>query len=221
MIGGVALSILIADDERDMLKILKDYFVREGFKVFLAEDGQSALDIFYNKKIELTVLDWMMPRISGIELCREIKERSNTKVLMLTAKSQNEDELMALNTGADEYIKKPFDPRILMIRAKKLLKEENIVHIRDLKIDLAAKKVFKDGKDLNATKKEFELLKSLLNNRGKILSRKRLLDIVWGLDYFGEERTVDTHIRRLREKIEVNIIKTYRGMGYSLEDKSE
>lgn len=217
----VILSILIADDERDMLKILRDYFVSEGFKVFLAEDGEAALDIFYNKKVELAVLDWMMPKVSGIEVCRRIKERSDAKVLMLTAKSQNEDELAALNIGADEYIRKPFDPRILMIRAKKLLKEENIVHIGALRVDLEAKKVFKNGKDLNATKKEFQLLKSLLSNRGKILSRKRLLDIVWGLDYFGEERTVDTHIRRLREKIGEDLIKTYRGIGYGLEEKCE
>ncbi len=215
------MSILIADDERNMLKILKAYFVREGFEVFTAEDGQAALDIFYSKKIKLAVLDWMMPRVSGIEVCKEIKENSNTKVLVLTARSQNEDELRAFTNGADEYIKKPFDPRILIIRAKKLLGEENIVHFKDLKLHLEAKKVYKNGKDLHMTKKEFELLETLWNNRGIILSRTKLLDMVWGFDYMGGERTVDTHIRRLREKAGENLIKTYKGMGYSLEDRSE
>jgi len=215
------LNILIADDERDMLKILKAYFEMAGYKVFLAEDGEKALDIFYSTKIHLAVLDWMMPKISGIDICKKIKEKSDIKVLILTAKSQNDDELMALNTGADEYIKKPFDPRILIARAKKLLKEDKIVYLKNLKIDFEAKKIFENGKDIEATKKEFMLLKCLWSNRGKILSRERLLDIVWGFDYLGEERTVDTHIRRLREKIGVNLIKTHRGLGYSMEKKDE
>lgn len=215
------MNILIADDEVYMLKILKAYFEKEGFNVFLAEDGEAALDLFYSNKIDMAVLDWMMPKMNGIELCKLIKEKSNAKVLMLTAKSENEDELMALNIGADEYIRKPFDPRILIIRAKKLLKKESVVYIRDLKIDLEAKKIFKKEEDLNVTKKEFELMNCLLENKGMILSRKKLLDLVWGLDYFGEERTVDTHIRRLREKVGEDLIKTHRGMGYSLEEKSE
>ncbi len=215
------MNILIADDERDMLKILKAYFEMAGYKVFLAEDGEKALDIFYSTKIHLAVLDWMMPKISGIDICKKIKEKSDIKVLILTAKSQNDDELMALNTGADEYIKKPFDPRILIARAKKLLKEDKIVYLKNLKIDFEAKKIFENGKDIEATKKEFMLLKCLWSNRGKILSRERLLDIVWGFDYLGEERTVDTHIRRLREKIGVNLIKTHRGLGYSMEKKDE
>jgi two-component system, OmpR family, alkaline phosphatase synthesis response regulator PhoP len=217
----IGLQILIADDEKDMLKILKAYFVREGFEVFTAEDGQAALDIFYREKIKLAVLDWMMPKVNGIDVCREIKKTSQTKVLVLTAKSQNEDELKALTNGADEYVKKPFDPRILIIRAKKLLGEENIVQWKDLKINLEAKKVYKNGKNLNTTKKEFELLETLWNNRGIILSRNKLLDRVWGFDYSGGERTVDTHIRRLREKIGEDFIQTYKGLGYSLEDKGE
>lgn len=202
----ITMSILIADDEREMLIILSAYFTKEGYKSFLAEDGQEALDIFYNKTIKLAVLDWMMPKVSGIDVCREIKEKSNTKVLILTARNQNEDELKALTIGADEYIKKPFDPRILMVRAKKLLGEESYVYFRDLEIRLQAKKIYKNGNDLSATKKEFELLETLWNNKGKILSREKLLDMVWGFDYFGGERTVDTHIRRLREKVGENVI---------------
>lgn len=215
------MNILIADDEKSMIKILKAYFEREGFHIFVAEDGEEALDIFYNQKIDIAILDWMMPKMSGLELCKEIKEKSDAKVLMLTAKCENDSELMALNIGADEYIKKPFDPRILILRAKKLLKEENIVYVKDLKVDFEGKKIFKNGKDLHVTKKEFDLMYYFLKNKGMILSRQKLLDLAWGVDYVGEDRTVDTHIRRLREKIGEDYIKTHRGMGYSLEEKNE
>lgn len=215
------MNILIAHDELYMLKILKAYFEKENYKVFLSKDGEEALDIFYNNKIDMAVLDWMMPKKNGIEVCKEIKEKSSLKVVMLTAKNENEDELKALNIGADEYIKKPFDPRILLIRVKKLLNIENIIILGNIKVDLKGKKIFKDEVDLNLTKKEFQLFQCLYENRGMILTRKQLLDIIWGLDYFGEERTVDTHIRRLREKIGEELIKTHRGMGYSLELKDE
>ncbi len=215
------MNILIADDELYMLKILKAYFEKENYNVFLSRDGEEALDIFYNNKIDIAVLDWMMPKKNGIEVCKEIKEKSSSKVVMLTAKNENEDELKALNIGADEYIKKPFDPRILLIRVKKLLNIENIIILGNINVDLKGKKIFKDEVDLSLTKKEFQLFQCLYENRGMILTRKQLLDIIWGLDYFGEERTVDTHIRRLREKIGEELIKTHRGMGYSLELKDE
>ncbi|WP_099191278.1 response regulator transcription factor [Tepidibacter mesophilus] len=215
------MNILIADDEKSMLKILKAYFEKEGFNILLAEDGEEALDLFYNHEIDLAILDWMMPKVSGIDLCKEIKEKSNIKVLMLTAKCENDSELKALNLGADEYIKKPFDPRILIIRAKKLLKEEKVVYVKELKVNFEAKKIFKNGRDLHVTKKEFDLMYCFLKNKGMILSRQKLLDLVWGIDYVGEDRTVDTHVRRLREKIGEDYIKTHRGMGYSLEGKNE
>ncbi|MFC7394172.1 response regulator transcription factor [Scopulibacillus cellulosilyticus] len=211
------MNILIVDDEKDMLKILKAYFEREGYDTFLAEDGEEALDIFYSNKIDLAILDWMMPHLNGISVCKEIKKNSQAKVIMLTAKSENEDELMALNTGADDYVKKPFHPDILLTRAKKLLKEDAIVKFGDIKIDFKGKKIYKNDHDIQATKTEFELMRCFLKNQGHILSRKDLLDIVWGLDYIGEERTVDTHIRRLREKVGTGLIKTHRGLGYSLE----
>ncbi len=201
-----------------MLKILCAYFKKENFNVFTAKNGEEALDIFYENKIDLAILDWMMPIIDGIEVCKEIKENSNTRVLMLTAKSQSEDEIEALNIGADEYIKKPFDPRVLIIRAKKLINYKNTINIKDLKIDFGSSKVFKGDKELLLTKKELELIRCLINNKGMVLSREKLLDLVWGLDYEGDFRTVDTHIRRLRVKIGEDIIKTYRGLGYSLED---
>ncbi|HBF4559852.1 TPA: response regulator transcription factor [Clostridioides difficile] len=212
------MNILIADDEISMLNILCAYFKKENFNVFTAKNGEEALDIFYENKIDLAILDWMMPIIDGIEVCKEIKENSNTKVLMLTAKSQSEDEIEALNIGADEYIKKPFDPRVLIIRAKKLINYKNTINIKDLKIDFGSSKVFKGDKELLLTKKELELIRCLINNKGIVLSREKLLDLVWGLDYEGDFRTVDTHIRRLRVKIGEDTIKTYRGLGYSLED---
>ncbi|MBT1526058.1 response regulator transcription factor [Clostridioides difficile] len=212
------MNILIADDEISMLKILLCIFKKENFNVLTAKKWGRGFRYFYKNKIDLAILDWMMPIIDGIEVCKEIKENSNTKVLMLTAKSQSEDEIEALNIGADEYIKKPFDPRVLIIRAKKLVNYKDTINIKDLKIDFESSKVFKGDNELLLTKKELELIRCLINNKGMILSREKLLDLVWGLDYEGDFRTVDTHIRRLRVKIGEDIIKTYRGLGYSLED---
>ena len=160
----------------------------------------------------------MMPNIDGIEVCKQIKEKSDTKVMMLTAKGQVDDEIDALNIGADDYIKKPFDPRLLIIRVKKLIGYNDIFKLKNLKVDLKQQKAFKDDKDLGLTKTEFELLKTLVNNKGSILPREKLLDLVWGMDYYGDLRTVDTHIRRLRSKIGEEYITTHRGLGYCLED---
>ncbi|PEJ35784.1 response regulator transcription factor [Bacillus pseudomycoides] len=215
------MRVLIADDEQDMLKILKAYFEKEGFQVLLAKDGEEALEIFYEVKIDLAILDWMMPKRNGITVCQEIKKNSSVKVLMLTAKSENEDELVALQSGADEYVKKPFHPGILLTRAKKLLNQDEVIRVQNLKIDLIKNKVYKSDKELEITKTELELIKCFLNHKGTILTREKLLDIVWGFDYFGDERTVDTHVRRLRKKIGEDIIKTHRGLGYSLEDERE
>ena len=198
-----------------MLKILKVYFEKEGYTVFLAEDGEQALDIFYREKLDLAVIDWMMPHVSGVSVCKEIKQKGDTKVLMLTAKSEVEDELYALNIGADDYVKKPFHPGILLTRAKKLLKDDQSILFEDLKIDLQAKKAFKNEVDLNLTKKEMDLISCFIRNQGKILSRENLLMTVWRIDYEGDDRTVDTHIRRLREKIGEELIQTHRGLGYS------
>jgi DNA-binding response OmpR family regulator len=215
------MKVLIADDEQDMLKILKAYFEKEGFQVLLAKDGEEALELFYEEKIDLAILDWMMPKRNGITVCQEIKKNSSVKVLVLTAKSENEDELAALQSGADEYVKKPFHPGILLTRAKKLLNQGNRIQVKDLQIDVTKNKVYKNDKELEITKTELELIKCFLNHKGTILTRKKLLDIVWGFAYFGDERTVDTHIRRLRKKIGEDIIKTHHGLGYSLEDACE
>ncbi|QHW33580.1 response regulator transcription factor [Paenibacillus rhizovicinus] len=212
------MNLLLADDEPLMLQILNAYFTKEGFRTHLAEDGEAALDHFYNHKIDMAVLDWMMPKRSGIEVCQEIKRNSRTKVMLLTAKGDADDEFAALKSGADDYLRKPFDPRILLLRVQKLLQLEARVLLGELTVDLDARKIYRAGKDVSATHKEFELMRYLIVNRGQIVSRKTLLDHVWGFDYFGEERTVDTHIRRLREKIGDRWIRTYRGMGYCLEE---
>ncbi|MBC6315562.1 response regulator transcription factor [Listeria grandensis] len=211
------MNVLIADDQKDMLKILCAYFEKEGFTVFQAENGEAALDIFYREKLDLAVLDWMILGVDGVDICKEIKASSAVKVMMLTAKSEGEDECYALEAGADDYVKKPFYPKALLARAKNLTGFQNCLQVADIKIDTHAKKLFKAGVDINATKTEYELMRVLSQNKGAILNRTQLLDIVWGMDYEGEERTVDTHIRRLREKIGDGLVKTHRGMGYSIE----
>lgn len=211
------MNILVADDEISMLKIISAYLNKEGFNVFEAKDGEEALDIIENKKIDLAILDWMIPKFNGIEVCKYIKENSEIKVLVLTAKSQNEDEIEALNIGADEYIRKPFDPRVLMIRVKKILGYQEKINIKDLSIDIKSNKVYKEGKELNLTKTELDLLNIFILNKGIILSREKILNLVWGINYNGDYRTVDTHIRRLRSKIGEEIIKTYRVIGYGID----
>lgn len=215
------MNILIADDELSMLKILHAYFKKDGYNVLMAKNGEEALELFYNNKIDLAILDWMMPKKDGIQVCKEIKKNSNTKVLMLTAKSQTEDEVNALNYGADEYVRKPFDPRVLILRSKKLIGTNEILNIKNLKIDFKSNRVFKDDEEIVLTKKELELIKCLVDNKGIILSREKLLNLVWGIDYYGDDRTVDTHIRRLRAKIGEDVIVTHRGIGYSLEDTND
>lgn len=185
------MNILIADDEKNMLKILSAYFKKENMYV---SNGEEALDVFFSNSIDLAILDWMMPKIDGIEVCKEIKKYSTAKVLVLTAKSQTEDEIKALGIGAE---------------------------VKHIKIDLKSNKVFKDDLEINMTKKELELLIYLVINKGMILSREKVLDQVWGLDYDGDLRTIDTHIRRLRSKIGEDIIKTYRGLGYSVEETND
>ena len=209
------MNILIADDELDMLKILQNYFQREGFTVFTATNGEEALTVFYQEKIDLAILDWMMPKIDGMMVCCEMKKTQKIKVLMLTARDTGEDEFKALADGADDYVNKPFYPKVLIMRAKKLLQIEAIQQLHDVSFDVTSKRVWRAGTEIELTKTEFELLRIFSQNRRQILTRDQLLDLVWGLDYMGDPRTVDTHIRRLREKIGENIIQTHRGIGYS------
>ncbi|PAB60823.1 response regulator transcription factor [Anaeromicrobium sediminis] len=210
------MKILIAEDNRELCRVLKSYFMKEGYTVFTAFNGKEALDIFYSEEIDIVILDWMMPVLNGISVCKEIKSNSDVKVLILTAKSQADDELTALNIGADEYVRKPFDPRVLIARVNKLLSTNGWLTVKDVKLNMKKGKIFRDGEDINATNMELKLLHILLSNKGYIVSREQLLDKVWGYDYEGSHRTLDTHIRRLREKIGNGIIITHRGMGYSI-----
>lgn len=212
------MKILIAEDDKDMRKILLLYFEKEGYEVSTAQNGKIALDLLFNTSYDLAILDWMMPEMDGIEVCQEIKKMNiPTKVLLLTAKTQTEDEIQGLKNGADEYIRKPFEPQVLLLRVKKLLNINQILTCNLLSLNIETKKVTKAGIELNLNKKEYDLLVLFLQNQGNILSREIILNKVWGMNYYGDDRTIDTHIKRLRAKIGNEYISTYRGLGYCME----
>ncbi|MBO0422519.1 response regulator transcription factor [Enterococcus plantarum] len=214
------MQILVADDSPEMVQIVSAYLKKDGFTVHTALDGEAALKIFYQEKLDLAIIDWMMPKLDGLEVIKTIKTESTLKVLMLTAKSTGEDEFLSLSNGADDYITKPFHPKVLLLRVKKLLGLTHSFYIKELLIDPANLTVWKNEHILDLTKKEFDLLMMLAKNRGRILTREQLLVGVWGMDYDGVARTVDTHIRRLREKIGDEIITTKRGVGYLIEKEN-
>ncbi|WP_430598202.1 response regulator transcription factor [Enterococcus sp. AZ177] len=214
------MQILVADDSPEMVQIVSAYLKKDGFTVHTALDGEAALKIFYQEKLDLAIIDWMMPKLDGLEVIKTIKTESTLKVLMLTAKSTGEDEFLSLSNGADDYITKPFHPKVLLLRVKKLLGLTHSFYIKELLINPANLTVWKNEHILDLTKKEFDLLMMLAKNRGRILTREQLLVGVWGMDYDGVARTVDTHIRRLREKIGDEIITTKRGVGYLIEKEN-
>ncbi|EOH99051.1 hypothetical protein UAY_02320 [Enterococcus moraviensis ATCC BAA-383] len=214
------MNILVADDSPEMVQIVSAYLKKDGFTVYTVLDGEAALDIFYQEKVDLAIIDWMMPKIDGIEVIKTIKAESSLKVLMLTAKSTGEDEFLSLSSGADDYITKPFHPQVLLLRVKKLLNLAHSFYIKDLLVEPANLKVWKKDQPLDLTKKEFDLLMMLAKNQGAILTREQLLIGIWGMDYDGVARTVDTHIRRLREKVGDEIITTKRGVGYLIEKET-
>lgn len=214
------MNILVADDSPEMVQIIQTYLKQAGFTVFTAHDGKTALDIFYQEKLDLAIIDWMMPKINGIEVTQSIKAASSLKVLMLTAKSTGEDEFLSLSSGADEFISKPFHPKVLILRIKKLVGLTQAISIKHLVVEPTVLKVWKDEQVLDLTKTEFDLFMMFIKNRGRVLTREQLLAGVWGMDYDGVARTVDTHIRRLREKIGDEIISTKRGVGYFIEKEN-
>ena len=221
------IKILIVDDESRMRKLVHDFLAREGYEVVEAADGEEALDIFYSdKEISLIVLDVMMPKINGWEVCREIRKISKLPIIMLTAKGDESDELNGFEIGADEYISKPFSPKILVARVTALLRRANkIGEMADIReaggivMDKTAHTVAIDGQNIDLSVKEFELLDYFMNNRGIALSRERILDSVWSYDYFGDARTIDTHVKKLRSKMGAkgDYIKTVWGVGYKFE----
>ena len=215
------MNILIAEDEKRLRILIKDYLKKENFTIYEAENGEEAEEIFYNEKIDLAILDIMMPEIDGWQVAKSIRKISKIPIIILTAKSEEEDQLKGFDIGADEYVTKPFSPKILVARVKALLnlvgKKVEIKKYNDLKIDMKSHKIYFKEEELNLTPKEYELLLVLVQNKGIALDRNVLLDKVWGYSYFGDFRTVDTHIKRLRKKIKVNYIKTVRGIGYRFE----
>ena len=221
-----ALKILVVDDESRMRKLVKDFLTKKNFQVLEAGDGEEAMDIFYKEKdIALLILDVMMPKMDGWQVCREIRQYSKVPIIMLTAKSDEKDELQGFDLGVDEYITKPFSPKILVARVEAILRRSNVLAADDtmeaggIELNKAAHEVLIDGKSVELSYKEFELLAYFMSNQGVALSRERILNNVWNYDYFGDARTIDTHVKKLRNKLGAKgeYIKTIWGMGYKFE----
>ena len=220
------LKILVVDDESRMRKLVKDFLTKKNFQVLEAGNGDEAMDIFYEEKdIELIILDVMMPKMDGWEVCREIRKNSKVPIIMLTARSDERDELLGFDLGVDEYISKPFSPKILVARVEAILRRtgqnnpEDVISAGGIVIDKAAHLATVDGKPMELSFKEFELLTYFLENQGIALSREKILNSVWNYDYFGDARTIDTHVKKLRSKMgdKGEYIKTVWGMGYKFE----
>lgn len=223
------LKILVVDDESRMRKLVRDFLVKNNFEVLEAENGEQAVDIFFQKKdIALIVLDVMMPKMDGWQVCREIRAYSKVPIIMLTARSDERDELQGFELGVDEYISKPFSPKILVARIEAILRRTNqmenseILACGGIRVDKAAHQVIIDGQEIELSYKEFELLVYFIENRGIALSREKILNNVWNYDYFGDARTIDTHVKKLRSKMgdKGDMIKTIWGVGYKLEAES-
>jgi len=222
------VKILVVDDESRMRKLVKDFLVRQNYEVIEAENGEEAVDIFFQEKeIALLILDVMMPKLDGWGVVKEIRQYSNVPIIMLTAKSDERDELQGFDLGVDEYISKPFSPKILVARVEAILRRANVlgeekIEIGGIVLDKTAHEVVIDGKSIELSFKEFELLAYFVENKGVALSRERILNNVWNYDYFGDARTIDTHVKKLRSKMgeKGDFIKTIWGMGYKFEVNS-
>lgn len=225
-------KVLVVDDEKLIVKGIKFSLEQEDLEVDAAYDGEEALEMVKKEKYDLIILDVMLPKIDGLNVCRQIREFSNVPIIMLTAKGEDMDKIMGLEYGADDYITKPFNILELKARIKAILrrvtniqKESNNkrIKISGLEMDISSRRVFIDGKEVNLTAKEFDMLELFASNPGKVYSREALLETIWGYDYPGDARTVDVHVRRLREKIEKNpsqpdYIHTKWGVGYYFKD---
>lgn len=222
------LKILVVDDESRMRKLVKDFLVRQNYEVLEAENGETAVDTFFSvKDISLIILDVMMPKMDGWQVCREIRQYSKVPIIMLTAKSDERDELMGFDLGVDEYISKPFSPKILVARVEAILRrtastEGDVMEVSGIVLDKAAHEIRIDGMPLELSVKEYELLSYFMLNKGVALSREKILNNVWNYDYFGDARTIDTHVKKLRSKMgsKGDYIKTIWGMGYKFETEA-
>lgn len=220
------IKVLVVDDESRMRKLVNDFLSRKNYEVIEAADGEEAIDVFYaDKDISLIILDVMMPKMDGWEVCKQIRKNSSIPIIMLTAKGEESDELTGFDCGADEYISKPFSPKILTARVDALIRRtyqidsSEIIDIGGIEIDKAAHLVKIDGEEIDLSFKEFELLSYFVENKGIALSREKILNNVWNYDYFGDARTIDTHVKKLRKKMgeKGDCIRTIWGMGYKFE----
>ena len=229
----MAKRILLVDDEPLIIKGLKYTLEQEGYETLAAYDGEEALEVFFANTVDLVLLDVMLPKLDGIQVCQRIREFSNVPIIMLTAKGEDMDKILGLEYGADDYMTKPFNILEVKARIKTILRrasqpvaaeKKKIIRVRDLEVNIVNRSVTLGGKEVRLTAKEFDLLQLFINNRGKVFSREAMLETVWKYDYMGDARTVDVHIRRLREKIERNtsqpeFIFTKWGVGYYFTDK--
>ena len=229
----MAKRILLVDDEPLIIKGLKYTLEQEGYETLAAYDGEEALEMFFANTVDLVLLDVMLPKLDGIQVCQRIRESSNVPIIMLTAKGEDMDKILGLEYGADDYMTKPFNILEVKARIKTILRrasqpvaaeKKKIIRVRDLEVNIVNRSVTLGGKEVRLTAKEFDLLQLFINNRGKVFSREAMLETVWKYDYMGDARTVDVHIRRLREKIERNtsqpeFIFTKWGVGYYFTDK--
>ena len=229
----MAKRILLVDDEPLIIKGLKYTLEQEGYETLAAYDGEEALEVFFANTVDLVLLDVMLPKLDGIQVCQRIRESSNVPIIMLTAKGEDMDKILGLEYGADDYMTKPFNILEVKARIKTILRrasqpvaaeKKKIIRVRDLEVNIVNRSVTLGGKEVRLTAKEFDLLQLFINNRGKVFSREAMLETIWKYDYLGDLRTVDVHIRRLREKIERNtsqpeFIFTKWGVGYYFTDK--
>ena len=223
-------KILVIDDESRMRKLVRDFLTKKEYEVLEASNGEEAMEIFYeDKDIDLLILDVMMPKMDGWEVCREVRKTSRVPIIMLTAKADERDELLGFELGVDEYVTKPFSPKILVARVEAILRrssvntDDGIIKVGDITMNKNAHEVFVGDKPIELSFKEFELLSYFIENQGIALSRERILNNVWNYDYFGDARTIDTHVKKLRNKMgeRGEYIKTIWGMGYKFEVSKE
>ncbi|WP_073341619.1 response regulator transcription factor [Caldanaerobius fijiensis] len=218
-------KVLVIEDEKGLQDILKTYLEKNGYSAFIAGDGRSGLELIEKYDISLVILDVMLPDMDGWRVLRELRETSDVPVIMLTARGEEYDKLLGFELGADDYVVKPFSPRELMARIKALLKRvdkggaKNVLEWKGIVVDVDSREVYVDGNKVDFTPKEFDLLKYLMENRGRAITREQCLERVWGYDFYGDLRTVDTHIKQIREKLgdKRYLVKTVWGIGYKLD----
>ena len=224
------LKVMVVDDEARMRKLVRDFLEKQDYQVIEAENGEKAVDIFFDEKdIALIILDVMMPKMDGWQVTREIRQFSKVPIIMLTARADERDELLGFELGVDEYISKPFSPKILVARVNAVLRRsgkaaaEDVLDVAGIRIDKAAHQVTIDGEPIELSFKEFELLQYFIENNGIALSREKILNAVWNYDYFGDARTIDTHVKKLRSKMGAKgeYIRTIWGMGYKFDPNAE